>query len=63
MNGNQDGIYSYTIYILKDNSYYYIELNDVETHIVTNKNVQGVKYEINLKDDKLYMTKYIGSNT
>ena len=63
INDDQDGKYSYTIYILKNNSYYYIELNDVETHIVTNKNVQGVKYEINLKDDKLYMTKYIGSNT
>lgn len=63
INDDKDGKYSYTIYILKDDSYYYIELNSVETHVVTESDVQGVKYEINLKDDELYMTKYIGSNT
>ncbi len=60
---DQDGAYSYTIYILKDNSYYYIKLKGVETHVVTNENIQGVKYELNLKDGEPYMTKYIGSNT
>ena len=63
INDDKDGKYSYTIFVLKDNSYYYIELNSVETHVINDKDVQGVKYEIDLKDSELYMTKYIGSNT
>lgn len=63
INDDKDGKYSYTIYVLKDDSYYYIELNSVETHVINDKDVQGVKYEIDLKDGELYMTKYIGSNT
>lgn len=57
-----NGRYEYTVYIKKDNQYYSVKLRSVETNIVFDESIQGVKYEINAEDD-ICMTKYIGSNT
>ena len=57
-----NGRYEYTVYVKKDNQYYSVKLRRVETNIVFDESIQGIKYEISADDD-ICMTKYIGSNT
>jgi hypothetical protein len=57
-----NGRYEYTVYIKKDNQYYSVKLRGVETNIVFDEGIQGIKYEISTEND-ICMTKYVGSNT
>ena len=62
VNDDTNGRYEYTVYVKKDNQYYSVKLRSVETNIVFDENIQGIKYEISTEND-ICMTKYIGSNT